>query len=662
MLGMKEERNTRVAQERKMSYQCETKGDLSLLPIDTEADLEERFIVDYNDASLKKKNKRKCCGGQKFQLKLKQKEISKSIKKRIPFVDWIPKYNWKDNFMVDLVAGINVACIIAPKALGHALLAGVHPIQGIYTAFWGSLVYGLFGTSPWLSLGTGALQSILFGEALEKVVSSESSTVTVGEVSIMLTFFVAMLTIVMGLCRAEKVLVLLSPAALNAFIVGGAFLILASQLKYFTGLHIDAPDVGSFPVTIVELLGKIGSWNFPTFALGMVSIVFLLCSKFATKKLGIPDPGGLLLVIFSIITSSQLGLNENYDVAIVGSQPQGFPPFALPWSNIPNSGSASLYLNLLLNALPLAIINLLLMLALSKSMAAKSKTEASHRLDQEVFALAGANLAGSFFGGIVSAASFSASAIISSSKARSLLVNIPNALVLLVIMTTLAETLGDLPKVTLSSIIVVALPRLMDFSFPFDLAKVKRQDAALWVVSFLTTLFTNITIGIGAAFGLSILVLAWRSAHVHTAELGRLPRTEIYRSLANFQDAQRVIGVKIFRIDTSVNFCNSDYVSSLLSKFLDAIDDSEHVLIVSCEGINDIDYAGIEMLRKFCQGAAARDKTVFFAGLKKEARTTLMKARQVKLKNDPAQELEAILDPSKWYLSIHGITTKHCNP
>ena len=45
--------------------------------------------------------------------------------------------------------------------MAYAILAGVDPVVGIYTAFFPVLVYVLMGTMPHVSMGTFAVISIL---------------------------------------------------------------------------------------------------------------------------------------------------------------------------------------------------------------------------------------------------------------------------------------------------------------------------------------------------------------------------------------------------------------------------------------------------------------------------------------------------------------------
>ena len=73
--------------------------------------------------------------------------------KRIPFFHWIFKYNVRECFLKDLVAGLTVGIIHIPQSMAYALMAGVPAINGLYLAFFAVLLYVFFGTSRHISTG-----------------------------------------------------------------------------------------------------------------------------------------------------------------------------------------------------------------------------------------------------------------------------------------------------------------------------------------------------------------------------------------------------------------------------------------------------------------------------------------------------------------------------
>ena len=52
--------------------------------------------------------------------------ISKFVKKRIPIVSWLPKYD-SEKFLNDAIAGITVGLTVMPQGLAYATLAGLEP-------------------------------------------------------------------------------------------------------------------------------------------------------------------------------------------------------------------------------------------------------------------------------------------------------------------------------------------------------------------------------------------------------------------------------------------------------------------------------------------------------------------------------------------------------
>ena len=64
----------------------------------------------------------------------------------------------------DVLAGLTGAVAGAPQAIGFALLAGVPPVYGLYSAFVGTIVGSVFGSSVFMTVGpTNALALIVGG-------------------------------------------------------------------------------------------------------------------------------------------------------------------------------------------------------------------------------------------------------------------------------------------------------------------------------------------------------------------------------------------------------------------------------------------------------------------------------------------------------------------
>ena len=82
------------------------------------------------------------------------------LSKLFPILDWLPNYK-KEWLRGDLVAGITVGIMLIPQGIAYALIAGLPPIYGLYTALIPQVIYAFLGTSRQLAVGPVAMDSLI---------------------------------------------------------------------------------------------------------------------------------------------------------------------------------------------------------------------------------------------------------------------------------------------------------------------------------------------------------------------------------------------------------------------------------------------------------------------------------------------------------------------
>lgn len=87
------------------------------------------------------------------------------------------------------------------------------------------------------------------------------------------------------------------------------------------------------------------------------------------------------------------------------------------------------------------------------------------------------------------------------------------------------------------------------------------------MIACLGTVFLGVEIGLGIAVVVSLLLITYESAYPHTAVLGRLPGTTVYRNVKQYPDAERYDGIVMVRIDAPIYFANTDNVRAKLHKY-----------------------------------------------------------------------------------------------
>ena len=112
----------------------------------------------------------------------------------------------------------------------------------------------------------------------------------------------------------------------------------------------------------------------------------------------------------------------------------------------------------------------------------------------------------------------------------------------------------------LAAIVISAVLSLLEFGEAVFLWKVHKLDCLTWVVSFLCTILFGVQIGLASAVILSLLITQYESAYPHTAVLGRLPGSTVYRNVKQYPNAEQYQGMVICRIDAPLYFANSQYI------------------------------------------------------------------------------------------------------
>lgn len=86
----------------------------------------------------------------------------------LPVLRWLPKYDIKKNILGDVMSGLIVGILLVPQSIAYSLLAGQKPIYGLYTSFFASIIYFLFGTSRHISVGIFGVLCLMIGEVVDR--------------------------------------------------------------------------------------------------------------------------------------------------------------------------------------------------------------------------------------------------------------------------------------------------------------------------------------------------------------------------------------------------------------------------------------------------------------------------------------------------------------
>merc|ERR1719237_1620578 len=209
-------------------------------------------------------------------------------KRYIPIVYWLPRYNWKEWFPMDLVATITDIVMVIPQAMGYALVAGLPPINGLYSALMGHCLYSPFGTSGQLIVAPVAIVSLMTKETLHALPifhdadydDPEVMTKMAGYGSA-LAFQSGVLCIVLGLCKAGVLANMLAEPVITGFTFGAAILIGISQLTFIFNIHVHGESVID---KLMVFFQEVSHAHSLSVILAVICAVFLLFHKYYGKS------------------------------------------------------------------------------------------------------------------------------------------------------------------------------------------------------------------------------------------------------------------------------------------------------------------------------------------------------------------------------------------
>ncbi|XP_078732227.1 prestin-like [Lampetra fluviatilis] len=481
--------------------------------------------------------------------------------RRMPILDWLPKYKVKQWLLGDIISGLTVGIVHIPQGMAYAFLAALPPIYGLYTSFFPVLIYVIAGTSRHASMGTFAIVSLMTGGVVERFASNvtaiDPQELESQKISIATTLAVlsGAIQLIMFSLQLGFVAIYLSDPLVSAFTNAAAIHVLVSQIKNMLGLQVPRfSGPASIFMTMVDIFQKLPNTNIAELVTSLVCLTVLIpvreINQRYKSKLKAPIPVELLLIILATVISFYARLEEKFGVTVVGNIPAGLP--------VPQLPTVTNFSSLIADGLAIAIVGYAVSVSLAKIFAKKHGYTVD--ANQELFAHGVCNLFGSFFQCFPSAASISRTSIQEGTGGNTQLASGISTMVVLVVLLAVGPLFRALQRSVLACIIVVGLKRmLMHFTDLKQLWKISKVDFYIWLVTWLAVLLLNVDLGLGVAVAFSLMTIVYRTQRPDCKLLGRIPNTELYRPLDEFAKCEEIAGVKVIVYSSSLYYGNHDH-------------------------------------------------------------------------------------------------------
>jgi len=560
------------------------------------------------------------------------------IKEYLPFLRWWPTVT-RRTLKADLLAGITGAVIVLPQGVAFALIAGLPPEYGIYSAIVPAIVAALFGSSYHLISGPTTAISIVIFTTVSPL--TDPSGTHYLQMVLTLTFLAGLFQFGLGMARLGALVNFVSHSVVIGFTAGAALLIATSQLGNFLG--VPGSKRHAFLHVWEDLLSALPRTNPYVVAVAVTTLVAAVLFRRYLPRL----PGMLFAMVIGSVLAAVLHGKE-HGVRLIGSLPGHLPPLTTP--DLSTAAVRQLA--------PAALAVAMLGLAEAVSIARAVATRSHQRIDsnQEFIGQGLSNIIGSFFSSYAASGSFTRTGVNYEAGAKTPMAAVFAALSLAAILLLIAPLTAYLPIASMAGVLLVVAYGLIDFHHIRTIVRTSTPEAAVLAVTFLATLLVELEFAIYVGVILSLLLYLNRTSHPHFITLAPDPDSD-RRSFINItrKPVDECPQLKIIRIDGSLFFGAVDHFAQELRTLTRNTPEQAHILIVG-SGINFIDVAGCEALVNEAHRLHMNGRQLYLCSLKYEVLNTLRRGGYLErfgVENIFLSKLEAIerivprLDPER---------------
>jgi high affinity sulfate transporter 1 len=545
--------------------------------------------------------------------------------RHIPGIDLLRSYQrrW---LAKDLVAGLILTALLVPQGMAYAELAGLPVITGLYTSVLCLLAYAVFGPSRILVLGPDSSLGPMIAATIAPLLLADGDPARAVALASMLALIVGAMMALAGLAKLGFVADLLSKPTQIGYMNGLALTILVGQLPKLFGFSTDADGLIDETVAFIRGVAD-GSVVAAAAAIGLGCLSLILILQSRLPKV----PAVLVAVVLSIAAVRVFDLADQ-GVSVVGSLPQGFPPFTIP----------DLSFSDVTQLIPGAVGIALVALADTISTASAFATRSGARVDgnQEMIGIGAANMSAGLFQGFPVSTSGSRTAVAEQAGAKTQVAGLVGAASITLILLLVPGLLRNLPQPALGAIVIAASLSLADIPGTIRLFRQRRTEFMLSVAAFLGVALLGVLPGIAVAVALSILNVFRRAWWPYQTILGRVEGVPGMHDVTSYPQADTLDGLVIFRFDAPLIFANARTFREEIQQLADGTPGLRWIVIAS-EPITDVDTTAADMLEDLDEMLTGRGISLRFAELKDPVRRKIER-----------YGLTRQIDPSHFYPTV----------
>ena len=504
----------------------------------------------------------------------------------------------------DAVAGIELAALSIPQALGYTSIAGMPAVTGFYTLLLPLLAFATFGSSRYLVVAAdSATAAILAGGISGMALPGSAKYVALaGKVALLTAGFL----LVARLLKLGFIADFLSQTVLVGFLTGVGFQIGIAVLGQMLGLEIHSRRS---VVQLAQALRHLPQVSLPSLGLSATVVAGVLAlARFAPR---IPGP---LIAVAGAIASSAAWNFAARGIAVIGPVAGGLPHLGVPdvsWREVelllPVAGSC------------------FVMIVAQSAATARIYAGRNHQIldeNADLTGLSAANAAAGLSGTFVVNGSPSQTAMVESSGGRSQVAHVATAAVVALVLLFFTHPLQYLPRCVLGAIVFIVAIRLVDLR---GLRAIRRESPGEFFLAAGTAIVVvlwGVEQGIVLAMALSLLRIVHHSYHPHTAVLSKDP-SGLWQLNPVVPGAVTEPGLVVYRFGAVLFYANAGRFSEEIRLLVGPAASSLRWVVVDAGAITHVDYTAARAVRELQEELAGRGVELVFAHVQSDLKPDL---------------------------------------
>ncbi|HXJ16016.1 MAG TPA: SulP family inorganic anion transporter [Candidatus Polarisedimenticolia bacterium] len=494
-------------------------------------------------------------------------------------------------FLSDLVAGVTVGLVALPLAMAFAIASGVPPQSGLYCAIVAGFLVSAFGGSTTQIGGpTGAFVVVVFGIVVRYGLDG----------LFMCTLMAGVLLVFLGVTGLGAAVKFIPRPVVVGFTNGIAITIASTQIKDFFGLKMEKVP-GVFLSRMAVVAANFRTLSFTETALGVGAVVLILIFSRYVKKI----PGYIVALFVGTAVVAIFKLPVQTIGTRFGGLPSGLPPLKIPQFHV------NLLHPLVSPAITVAMLGAIesLMSAVVSDRLSGSK----HNPNVELVGQGIANIFSPLFGGLPATGAIARTATNIRSGGKTPVAGMIHAATLLAIVVFAAPLARFVPLSVLAGILLVVSYNMGEWHEIPELLKLSRLEIATWLVTFLLTVFADLTVAV--ELGMILAALVYIRKVTSTTTVTQVTEEYVREGYAHILQHKEIPPyVAIFRIHGPFLFGATEKIGELTSR----LQQLPPIIILRLRNMTAIDATGLQALEQLADVVHSSGRGLILCGAREQ--------------------------------------------